>query len=125
MKEDEYREEANKAILQLLKSADTQDESFLVLFNNETRLIENLSRQPFSLDDHLAFQSKGNTAFYDAVYLGLETVRNCRNDSKALIVISDGEDNSSRYSYRDILEFAKQSNVQIYWIGKMGTGINL
>lgn len=119
MKEDEYKEQANKAILQLLKSANTQDESFLILFNKTTRLIENLSQQSFSLDDDRAFQSGGNTALYDAIYLGLSQIGRCNNDSKALILITDGEDNSSTYSSKDVLEFAKQSNTQIYSIGHL------
>lgn len=118
MKENEYTEGAKKAILRFLKSAETPDESFLVIFNETIRLMKDLKQQGFPLDDDAVFQYGGNTALYDAVYLGLDHIRNSRYDSNALVLITDGEDTNSRYSPREVLEFAKELNVQIYWIGQ-------
>ena len=60
--------------------------------------------------------AQGDTAMYDAVYLGLSKVRKGANPKKALLLITDGEDNHSRYSRHDIQEFTRESDVQIYSI---------
>lgn len=120
MKESEYKKAAKKSILQFLKYEKPQDESFLIIFNKNTKLIENLKEKSQLLDDAVTFQSGGNTALYDAVYLGLDHIGRSVNDTKALVIITDGEDNGSRYSPKEVLEFAKESDVQVYWIGKMG-----
>jgi len=120
MKESEYKESAKKAILDLLLSAKTQDEYFLITFNETTSLVKDLKQQSFFLYDDDVFPSGGNTALYDAVYLGLNNIRNYSNDSKALILVTDGEDNSSRYLPKEVREYAKELNVQIYCIGQSG-----
>src|SRR3989442_14836092 len=62
----------------------------------------------------------GHTEQNDAVYLGLENIKNGKNEKKALILITDGEDNSSRYTASEVREFAKEPDVQIYAIGEEG-----
>jgi Ca-activated chloride channel homolog len=57
------------------------------------------------------------TPFFDAVYLGLETMKTAKNKRKALLLITDGEDNHSRYSFADIKEFVKEQDVEIFVIG--------
>ena len=57
------------------------------------------------------------TSLYDAMYLGLERVGHGSNARKALLLITDGEDNHSHYSFSDVKEFAKEHDVQIYAIG--------
>ena len=52
--------------------------------------------------------------------MGLEQIKNGKNEKKALILITDGEDNSSRYTASEVREFAKESDVQIYAIGEEG-----
>lgn len=64
--------------------------------------------------------TKGRTALYDAVYAGLQKLSEGRNDKKALIVITDGEANNSRYTFADVKEFAKETGAQIYVIGERG-----
>jgi Ca-activated chloride channel family protein len=61
--------------------------------------------------------AKGRTALLDAIYLGLSEMRGARNPKRALLIISDGGDNHSRYNERDIKNFVKESDVQIYAIG--------
>ena len=65
-------------------------------------------------------QPAGRTAVWDAVYRGLDKMKAAKNEKKALILITDGEDNSSRYSSSEVQEFAKESNTQIYAIGEPG-----
>ena len=70
------------------------------------------------LQNHMLFTpAKGLTPLFDAVYLGLETMKSARNKRKALLVITGGEDNHSRYSFWDIKEFVKKQDVQIFVIG--------
>lgn len=57
---------------------------------------------------------------YDAVYLGLDQIQGATNEKKALILITDGEDNSSRYSMAEVREFAKECDTQIYAVGEQG-----
>jgi Ca-activated chloride channel family protein len=58
---------------------------------------------------------------FDAVYLGLDQANSAKNEKKALILITDGEDNSSRYSLSEVREAAKEADVQIYAVGQQGT----
>ncbi len=64
----------------------------------------------------------GRTAVFDAVYLGLEKARRGDRNRRALLVISDGEDNSSRYTYSDLKNIVREAEVQIYAIGIFGFG---
>jgi Ca-activated chloride channel family protein len=61
--------------------------------------------------------AKGRTALMDAIYLGLSQMRGARNAKKALLIISDGADNHSRYNENDIKNFVREADVQLYGIG--------
>ena len=60
---------------------------------------------------------KGPTAVYDAVYLGIEKLSQGRHPRKALLIISDGQDNNSRYSFKELRNLIREADVQIYAIG--------
>jgi Ca-activated chloride channel family protein len=121
MKENQNIKKAKNAIARFLESGNTEDEYFLITFNQKTKLVRGLDEQVDSLQNDVAFQKPGgDTALYDAVYMGLNYVMQGKNDKKALILITDGEDNSSRYSPSEVNEFAKESGVQIYGIGQKG-----
>jgi Ca-activated chloride channel family protein len=121
MKEDNNLRKAKNAIVRFLQSGNPVDEYFLVTFNNKTNLAQSFTDQSSDLQNEAAFQKAGgSTALYDAVYLGLDQIKRGSREKKALIVISDGEDNSSRYSSAEIREFAKEMDVQIYAIGQLG-----
>lgn len=121
MKEDNNIRKAKNAIVRFLQSGNPADEYFLVTFNNKTNLAQAFTDQSSSLQNEAAFQKAGGTtALYDAVYMGLDQIKRGSREKKALIVISDGEDNSSRYSVTEIREFAKEMDVQVYAIGQVG-----
>jgi Ca-activated chloride channel homolog len=121
MKEDNNIRKAKNAIVRFLQSGNPADEYFLVTFNNRTNLAQAFTDQSSSLQNEAAFQKAGGTtALYDAVYMGLDQIKKGSREKKALIVISDGEDNSSRYSPAEIREFAKEMDVQVYAIGQVG-----
>jgi Ca-activated chloride channel family protein len=121
MKDNNNIQKAKGAIKRFLQSGNAEDEYFLVTFNHTTKLVRGFTDESASLQSDIAFQKPGGrTALYDAVYMGLDEIKRGKNEKKALILITDGEDNSSRYSPVEIREFAKESNVQIYGIGEEG-----
>jgi Ca-activated chloride channel homolog len=112
---------AKKAIDRFLQSGNPEDEYFLITFNQKTTLVQSFTSQSSALQNGAALQKPGGrTALYDAVYLGLDQIKGANNDKKALILVTDGEDNSSRYSPLEVREFAKESDAQIYGIGQEG-----
>jgi Ca-activated chloride channel homolog len=121
MKDNNNIRKAKNAITRFLQSGNPVDEYFLITFNNKTNLALSFTDQSSSLESEAAFQrAGGTTALYDAVYMGLDQIKRGAHEKKALIVISDGEDNSSRYTSAEIREFAKEMDVQVYAIGQIG-----
>ncbi len=109
------------AVKRFLKSARPEDEYFLITFDRSPRLACDFTHNPRDIIDQLALaQPRGRTAIYDALYLGLEKIKQGSNGRKALILITDGEENHSRYSVREVKELARESNVEVYVIGTKG-----
>jgi Ca-activated chloride channel family protein len=112
---------ARNSVVRFLEQGDDQDEYFLIGFNHQTELLQDFTSKAKNITADVATTSaSGRTALYDALYLGLEKIRQARNDKKALIIITDGEDNSSRYTFSEVKDFAKESDAQIYVIGEKG-----
>jgi Ca-activated chloride channel family protein len=112
---------AKRDFLPFLESRNPDDEYFLVAFNKTVRLVEAFTESSSEVQNGIAVQkSGGTTALYDAVYMGLDQIRKAKNEKKALVLITDGEDNSSRYKVSEVREFCKESGVQIYAIGLAG-----
>jgi Ca-activated chloride channel family protein len=121
MKDNNNIGSAKSAIIRFLQSGNPEDEYFLVTFNQKTTLVQSFTRESTTIQNEVAFKAPGGrTALYDAVYMGLDQIKGAKNEKKALILITDGEDNSSRYSATEVREFAKESDVQIYGIGEEG-----
>ncbi len=109
---------SKSAALQFFKTANPQDEFFLVDFSDRAELISPFTSDLNILRDRLMFvRGRGRTALFDAIYLGLSEMRGAHNSRKALLIISDGGENHSRYSEGDIREYLKESDVQLYAIG--------
>jgi Ca-activated chloride channel family protein len=112
---------ARDAAVTFLKAGNPEDEYFLVEFSERPKLVEDFTTDISRLQNRLIFTpAKGLTPLYDAVYLGLEKIKNANHSKKALLLISDGEDNHSRYTSFQIKEFVKEQNVQIFAIGITG-----
>ena len=106
------------AALQFFKTANPQDEFFLVSFNDRAQLVSPFTSSIEDLQTRLMFTAAhGRTAMLDAIYLGLSQMKGARNTKRALLIISDGGDNHSRYSERDIRNYVKEADVQVYAIG--------
>jgi len=109
---------AKKALEKFINVSHPMDEYFLIAFNNRVQLLLDKTRDGQALANKLTLvKPRGNTALYDAVYLGIERVTRGAHQRKALLVISDGQDNSSRYSFREVRNLLKESDVTIYAIG--------
>jgi Ca-activated chloride channel family protein len=114
---------ARDAAASFLRVGNPDDEYFLVTFSQRAELAEPFTTDISRLQSHMIFTpAKGLTPLFDAVYLGLQTMRSAKNRRKALLLITDGEDNHSRYSFWDIKEFVKEQDVQIFVIGIVDPG---
>jgi Ca-activated chloride channel family protein len=108
---------AKDAAVKFLETGTPEDEYFLVEFSNRAKIAEGFTTDITRLRDKLSLvPAQGNTALYDAVYLGLAQLKKGQNPKKALLLITDGEDNHSRYSRGDIREFVREADAQIYVI---------
>ena len=121
MKDNSNIQAARAALARFMESANPEDEFFLETFNQEPKVVTDWTHESTAVAAQVAIKEpRGQTALYDAVYLGLEKMKEARNDRKALILITDGEDNSSRYSPSEVKELARESGIQIYAVGEQG-----
>jgi len=111
-------EKSRQAVTQFFRTANPEDEFFLVQFNDTAELAEPFTRNLEEIQNRLTFtQSKGRTALLDGIYLALHEMKKAKNPRKALLLISDGGDNASRYTENEIKNLVKEADVQIYAIG--------
>ena len=109
---------AKEAAFQFFKTANPEDEFFLVGFNERAQLLSPFTNSVEDLQSHLLSASaKGKTALLDAIYLGLSQMRGAHSGKRALLIISDGGDNNSRYSEKDVKRFVREADTQLYSIG--------
>jgi len=109
---------AREAALQFFKTANPQDEFFLVSFNERAELTSAFTSSVEDLQSRLMLTSpKGRTALLDAIYLGLSEMRGAHNAKRALLILSDGGDNHSRYNENDIKRLVREADTQLYAIG--------
>ncbi len=117
------RSAVNAAALTFVKTSNPQDQVFVVNFNDVYYLdtpgdfATNVEELKAALDK---IDSRGGTALYDAVYASLDHLKLGNRDKHVLLVITDGEDNASRYTFQDLLAYAQKSNAQIYTVGLLG-----
>ena len=115
-------QQSRQLVMQSIKPAnppaDPKDEFFLVQFNNRAELIQDFTTDLEGIQNRLMFtQAKGRTALLDAVYMALHNMKKAHNPRKALLIISDGGNNSSRYTESEIKNLVREADVQIYAIG--------
>jgi VWFA-related protein len=111
-------QKSRQAAAEFFKTANPSDEFFLVQFNDRPELAQAFTTDTNTLQNVLTFvQSKGRTALLDAVYLAMHEMKKAKNPRKALLIISDGGDNSSRYTETEIKNEVREADVQIYAIG--------
>jgi len=109
---------AHQAALHVVEEGLADDEMFILTFNNEKQMIQNFTSDRNRLANALfGLQSSGRTAMFDAVAFALERLQEGRHPKKALIVVTDGEDNSSELSLKELIEIAEEKDVVVYVIG--------
>ncbi|MBA2702488.1 MAG: VWA domain-containing protein [Blastocatellia bacterium] len=109
---------ARDALSKFIQTSHDSDEYFLIAFNSRAQLLLDKTRDGNAVLDKLTFvQTKNNTALYDACYLGVEKVQRGAHPKRALLLISDGQDNNSRYTFNELRRLLKESDVTLYGIG--------
>jgi len=111
-------DKARAAVREFIRSANPGDEFALVPFADRAHLIASFTSQPEDIQSRVMFlQPRGRTALLDAIYMALNEMKHAKHARKAVLIISDGGDNASRYSQRDIKKLVREADVQIYSIG--------
>lgn len=111
-------EKAREAVVEFFKTANPQDEFFMIAFSDKPELLADFTQSVADIQDKLVYTiPKGRTALLDAIYLGMNKMRDAHNTKKALLIISDGGDNRSRYTDSEIKSMVKEADVQLYAIG--------
>ncbi|HEX4771303.1 MAG TPA: VWA domain-containing protein [Bryobacteraceae bacterium] len=109
---------SRQAASEFFKTSNPADEFFLVQFNDRPELTVPFTSDTDKIQSTLTFtQSHGRTALLDSVYLAMHEMKKAHNPRKALLVISDGGDNSSRYTETEIKSAVREADVQIFAIG--------
>ncbi len=109
---------ARDALAKFIQTSHNSDEYFLIGFNSRAQLLLDKTRDGNSVLDKLTFvQTRNNTALYDACYLGVEKVQRGTHPKRALLLISDGQDNNSRYTFNELRRLLKESDVVLYGVG--------
>lgn len=111
-------ERAKEALARFMETSHPRDEFFLIDFNSSARLLLDKTRDGEALLNKLTYvKPHGNTALYDAVYLGVEKVMRGAYQKRVIILISDGEDNDSRYGFDELRRRLRESDAIVYSIG--------
>jgi Ca-activated chloride channel family protein len=109
---------ARESILQFIKTANPQDEFFVIGFNDRPELIEDFTNSVEDIQARLTTVRSGHrTALLDAIYYGVNKMKEARHERKALLVVSDGGDNRSRYTPGEVRAQVRESDTEIYSIG--------
>jgi Ca-activated chloride channel family protein len=116
-------ERAKEALSNFIQSSHPNDEYSLIGFNSQPQLLLDKSRDGDAVIKKLSYvEPHGSTALYVATYMALERVSRGVYAKRAIVIISDGEDNSSRYTFSELRRALKESGVTVYAIGIEGTG---
>jgi len=109
---------ARKALTEFLRTSNPEDEFFVVGFNDRPAVIVDYTSDVDDVEARMVMLKPENrTALIDAVYLGVDKLRQAKYERKALLIISDGGDNRSRYTEGELRRVVRESDVQIYSIG--------
>jgi Ca-activated chloride channel family protein len=111
-------ERAREAVIEFLKTANPQDEFFMITFADKPEEIEDFTSSVEEIQGKLIYTvPKGRTALLDAIYLGVSKMRQAKYAKKCLLIISDGGDNHSRYTEGEIRSLVKEADILIYAVG--------
>lgn len=107
-----------EAVEQFFRNANADDEYFVVTFSDRPRLLASSTQSIDDIQDKLAtVNPDGQTALLDAVYLAVAKMHKAQHRRRALLIVSDGGDNHSRYGLKEIKRLVQEANVEVYAIG--------
>jgi len=110
--------QSREAVVKFLNAAGAGDEFFLVQFNDQVELAADLTTSMEEVKQQLMFiRPTGRTALLDAIHFSVRNMRKASNARRALIIISDGGDNCSRYTVSELKNLVREADVQIYALG--------
>ncbi len=111
-------DKAKDAVMEFFKTANPQDEFFMITFSDEPEEVSDFTSSVDEIQNKLVFAvPRRRTALLDAIYMGVSKMRQAKYAKKALLIISDGGDNHSRYTENEIRSLVKEADVMIYAIG--------
>jgi len=111
-------DKSRQAVVEFFRTANPQDEFFLITFSEKPEVLVDFTSSVEDIQNRLVYATpKGRTALLDAIYLGMDRMRHAKYERKALLIISDGGDNHSRYTEGEIKSMVREADVQIYGIG--------
>ena len=111
-------DKSRQAVVEFFRTANPQDEFFLVTFSEKPEVLVDYTSSVEDIQNKLVYAiPKGRTALLDAIYLGMDRMRKAHYERKALLIISDGGDNHSRYTEGEIKSMVREADVQIYGVG--------
>jgi len=111
-------DKSRQAVVEFFRTANPQDEFFLITFSEKPEVLVDFTSSIEDIQSKLVYAiPKGRTALLDAIYLGMNRMRRAKYERKALLIISDGGDNHSRYTEGEIKSMVREADVQIYAIG--------
>jgi len=109
---------AKDAVVEFFKTANPQDEFFMVTFSDAPEVVNDFTSSVDEIQNKLVFTvPQKRTALLDAIYMGMSKMRQAKYPKKALLIISDGGDNHSRYTEGEIKALVKEADVMVYAIG--------
>lgn len=116
---------AREAVGQFCDTANPQDEFFMITFADTPRLVTDFTTRSEQVqNDLLTARSKGRTSLLDAIYMAVRKMRSARYSRRALLILSDGGDNHSRYTEHDVKGAIKESDILIYAVGTYDRFVN-
>ena len=109
---------AKDAVIEFFKTANPQDEFFMITFSDEPEQVSDFTTSVDEIQNKLVYAvPRKRTALLDAIYMGISKMRQAKFAKKALLIISDGGDNHSRYTEGEIKALVKEADIMIYAIG--------
>ncbi len=109
---------AKDAVVEFFKTANPQDEFFMITFSDAPEVVSDFTSSVDEIQGKLVFTvPRKRTALLDAIYMGVSKMRQAKFAKKALLIISDGGDNHSRYTEGEIKALVKEADVMVYAIG--------